>query len=343
VETAAAFNELMDVVRGGEQLFREGDRAVTDPASALEGYPWLTTVLAVALDCFVWADPLRPTLVELTGPTKRWGGDNSDAHYWYAALDPKRRYRVSGVKRDAVYLSLTVYGGPDDGRWSNRIVTTVNDRTIPFARDGSFSLHLGPFDDDANALVIRDYLAHPGRDRPTTLAIECVDGPSSHEPPRPTDAELAQRYRRASNFLRDLLAVFPIPPGEPNTVQPPYPVPEHTYGWAAGDASYAMGAFDLGDDEALVIEGTSPPCVFWNLCLWNPFLQTFDYRYERTTINGAQCTYEPDGSWRIVVAARDPGVPNWLSTAGHSSGVLWFRWFLPDATPDQPTTKVIAL
>jgi hypothetical protein len=154
---------------------------------------------------------------------------------------------------------------------------------------------------------------------------------------------MAQRYRRAANFLRDLLAVFPIPAGEPNVVQPPYPVPEQTYGWAAGDASYAMGAFALADDEALVIEGTSPPCVFWNLCLWNPFLQTFDYRYEQTTINGAQCTYEPDGSWRIVVASRDPGVPNWLSTAGHRSGVLWFRWFLPEADPDQPTTKVVQL
>jgi hypothetical protein len=343
VETAAAFNELMDVVRDGEKLFTEGDRAVTDPVSALEGYPWLTTVLAVALDCFVWADPLRPALVELTGPTKRWGGDNSDARYWYAALDPAHRYRVSGVKGGAVYMSLTVYGGPDDGRWSSRIVTTVNDRTIPMADDGTFSVELGPFDADANALVIRDYLAHPGRDQPTALSIECLDGPSPADPPRPTDAEMAQRYRRAANFLRDLLAVFPIPAGEPNVVQPPYPVPEQTYGWAAGDASYAMGAFALADDEALVIEGTSPPCVFWNLCLWNPFLQTFDYRYEQTTINGAQCTYEPDGSWRIVVASRDPGVPNWLSTAGHRSGVLWFRWFLPEADPDQPTTKVVQL
>ena len=31
-------------------------------------------------------------------------------------------------------------------------------------------------------------------------------------------------------------------------------------------------------------------------------------------------TYEPDGSWIIVVSARRPAHPNWVSTAGHRSG-----------------------
>ena len=40
--------------------------------------------------------------------------------------------------------------------------------------------------------------------------------------------------------------------------------------------------------------------------------------------------YEPDGSWEIVIAPRDPGHPNWVSTAGHHRGWVWFRWFLPE-------------
>jgi hypothetical protein len=51
--------------------------------------------------------------------------------------------------------------------------------------------------------------------------------------------------------------------------------------------------------------------------------------------------YEPDGSWRIVVAARDPGVPNWVSTADHPRGVIWFRWFLPESLPERPRTRVV--
>jgi hypothetical protein len=104
-----------------------------------------------------------------------------------------------------------------------------------------------------------------------------------------------------------------------------------------------MGSFDLADDEILVIEGRSPQCAFWNVCLWNQFLHTYDYAYERVTINGGAVVYEDDGSWRIAVAAADPGpsFPNWLSTAGHPRGRIWFRWFLPDATPVRPTTKVV--
>ncbi len=104
-----------------------------------------------------------------------------------------------------------------------------------------------------------------------------------------------------------------------------------------------MGAFDLTDGEALVIEGRSPDCAFWNLCLWNPFLHTYNYDYERVTINGTRVAYQADGSWTIVIAGRDPGHPNWVSTAGHQRGRIWFRWFLPTATPEQPTTKVVPL
>jgi hypothetical protein len=104
-----------------------------------------------------------------------------------------------------------------------------------------------------------------------------------------------------------------------------------------------MGRFELAAGEALVLEGTSPPCAFWNLCLWNPYLQTYDYRYEQVTMNGAQCALERDGSWRIVISAVDPGVQNWISTAGHERGLLWFRWFLPDAPPSRPSARVVPI
>src|SRR5438132_1584380 len=116
------------------------------------------------------------------------------------------------------------------------------------------------------------------------------------------DADLARRLRAATTWVREQAQIVPLALGEPNTVDEPYPVPEVTYGWAAGDAAYAMGSFDLGPEEALVIEGRSPACAFWNLCLWNPFLHTYNYDYERVTINGTQVAHEPDGSWTIVVA-----------------------------------------
>jgi hypothetical protein len=244
---------------------------------------------------------------------------------------------------------VTVYGGPTDGRWSSRIVGILNDRDLEVAPDGSFEIVLGgperprnwlALDDDTVCLVTRDYLTDPVAGAKATWEISTDDPPP---PPRLRDAELAARFEAARNFMRELLAITPLPldPAKVNTIDTPYPVPTQTYGWAAGDAAYAMGAFALEPDQALVIEGRSPECRFWNMCLWNPYMQTYDYRYERVTINGGQVAYEADGSWRIVVAARDPGVPNWVSTAEHPSGRIWFRWFLPAGLPERPRTHVV--
>ena len=115
-ETSAVFHELVDEVRGLETKLYEGPNAPQDEQSVLEGYKWIFSILQVAFDAYVWADTANPRFVDIVGPYKKWGGDNADAFYQYAPIDPRRTYRVRGKKGDAVYLSLTVYGGPDDGR-----------------------------------------------------------------------------------------------------------------------------------------------------------------------------------------------------------------------------------
>jgi hypothetical protein len=350
-ETSAAFRELLDLLRDADRGFLDGPRAVADPLSALEGYRWLTEVLSVALDCYLWADPARPEFVKIVGPTRKWGGDNPDAFYDVAPLDPARSYRVRGRMGDACYLSLCVYGGPRDGRWSERIVASINDRQIRFGPERSFELLLSArpqqgnwlrLEPDAVCAVTRDYLLDPERGRQASYRIECLD--PVPPPPPLADAELARRLRCSAGFLRDLLSICPLPAiGEANAVQEPYRQQAVTRGWAAPDVVYAMGRYELGEDEVLVLEGRSPRCAFWNLCLWNPFLQTFDYRYQRVALNGGQVRAEADGSWRILVSARDPGHPNWISTAGHPRGVLWFRWFLAEQTPPRPAARVAQL
>ena len=334
------------MLRSLEDKLFEGENRPADEPSVLEGYKWAFSILQVAFDCYVWADPDNPRFVDIVGPYKKWGGDNADAFYRYAPLDPKRTYRVRGRPGDAVYLSLTVYGGPRDGRYSDRIVATMNDRALDLAPDGTFELILSPqphegnwlrLEPDAVCAITRDYLIDPLGQRRADWHIESLDPP-------PTvlvdDAELARRFRAAATWVQEQATIVPLPLGESNTVDEPYPVPQTTFGWAAGDAAYAMGSFALADDEMLVIEGRSPRCAFWNLCLWNQFLHTYNYDYERVTINGGQVDYQADGSWQIVVAHRDPGVANWVSTQGHDRGRLWFRWFLPEETPARPTTRV---
>src|SRR5712691_7038164 len=169
-ETSDAVQELVELLGSLDGNFVEGDRAVSDDQQVLEGYKWMFSILQVALDCYVWSDADNPRFVEIVGPYKKWGGDNADAYYQYAPIDPRRTYRVRGKKGDAVYLSLTVYGGPDDGHYSERIVGTVNDRMLDIAPDGTFELVLSPephdgtwlkLEPDAVCAITRDYLDDP--------------------------------------------------------------------------------------------------------------------------------------------------------------------------------------
>jgi hypothetical protein len=192
---------------------------------------------------------------------------------------------------------------------------------------------------ESNAAITRDYLGDPFNDRRAVWTIESDDPPSTT---RITDEDMARRFRAATTWIKEQSGITPVPAiGDPNTMQEPLPMGAITYGWGASDASYGMGNYALEDDEALIIDGTSPKCPFWNLCIWNEFLHTYNYDYERVSINGHQIVYNDDGSWTLVISAQDPGHPNWIRTQGHKSGVLWARWFLPEETPAQPTTRVV--
>jgi hypothetical protein len=349
-ETERAFSDLLSTVTETHQ--RMAEQLGDDETTLLEAHKWLLSILQVAADVNLWADTARPRFVEIVGPYKKWGGDNADAFYCYVPIDPTRTYRVTVEPGDAVYLSLTVYGGPNDGRYSERIVGAVNSRDAVRQADGSIRIVLSPeepagegenhirLEPDAVAGITRDYLEDPVTGHRAVWHIEADASPAVF---RQDDADMARRLRAMSTWVREQAGIVPLPPATPNTIDPPYPVPTATFGWAAGDAAYAMGAFELADGEAMVIKGRSPECVFWNMCLWNRLLHTYNYDYEQVTINGAQVQYEPDGSWTIVVAAARPNHPNWVSTAGHKSGRIWFRWFLPAETPEQPTVEVVPL
>lgn len=343
---STAFDELLNEVRAIERKLLDAEPPLAE-ADLLDGYRLAFSLLRVAVDAYVWNDKDHPHLSDVIGPFLKWGGDNSDAFYQLSPIDPNRTYRVKGNRGDSVYLSMTIYGGPDDGRYSDRIVDTINDRALEFDANGNFEFTISPtpqpgawlkLESDAVFALTRDYVT--ARDTATRVewTIEAVDAPQRRQEDR---ADMTRRLRAARVWLHEQLAMLPVKVEPPNEIQEPYPVPTQTYGWAAGDAAYAMGAFELEPGQALVVEGTSPECVFWNLCLWNPFLHTYDFTRERVSINGAEVTYEPDGSWRIVISDQDPGHPNWVSTAGRPKGLIWLRWFLPEQTPARPNCRVV--
>ena len=49
----------------------------------------------------------------------------------------------------------------------------------------------------------------------------------------------------------------------------------------------------------------------------------------------------PDGAARLVVAHRDPGVPNWLDAGGRRQGTVFWRFLLATEQPEPIGSRVL--
>ena len=99
---------------------------------------------------------------------------------------------------------------------------------------------------------------------------------------------------------------------------------------------YAGGVFELGPDEALVVENRirrAPQYVGFQLSnLWG---ESIEYAHQLGSLNGHQAEADPDGVVRLVIAHRDPGVPNWVDTTGHPEGFMSPRWAYSETPPPE--------
>ena len=105
--------------------------------------------------------------------------------------------------------------------------------------------------------------------------------------------------------------------------------------WGDPNQIFYHGYWRLDPGEALLIEFTPPDCFYWNFQLDNRWMESLDYRWLPVTVNKHSARYEPDGSVRIIVAARDPGFGNWMDPADHTHGAMGLRWnqATEDVTP----------
>lgn len=106
---------------------------------------------------------------------------------------------------------------------------------------------------------------------------------------------------------------------------------------------YYEGAYDLADDEALISEVKVPARYrYWSIILTNELYETTDWYNNQASLNDRQAVVDSDGVFRTVISARDPGVHNWLDTAGYPSGAIQGRWFEASEKP-MPSIKRVKL
>ncbi len=349
---AKAFDDLMRALRGFERKFR-WKRMLNRDNEFAEGYSAMLDLLSVGLDCYVHNSPDEPRFVRLVSPVRKIGGDNADALYYFAPLHPGRGYKITGKMGSAVYLAFTVYGGKTPKKF--HIVSNVSTPGVQVRDDGTFEVHITAAPEAANAndvatddtancvLVRRYYLDKAGMDDdPGTQVIAPDDPPPV--PPLLTGDEMGKRIRNLEQFLQGWFAIGPVPlppiPPAYNRMSPPRPASEDTGHWSTPDNIHSFGFFRVKDDEALVIEGRSPECLYWSVHLWNPYLQTYDYAHHPCALNSSEVELKEDGSWELLVSHRNPGHPNWISTTGHPRGFVYFRWLKSVSTPEKLKTSV---
>ena len=104
---------------------------------------------------------------------------------------------------------------------------------------------------------------------------------------------------------------------------------------------YAGGVFELGPEEALLVEVTIPvAAAYTGFHLANLWGESLDFANHQSSLNGFQVEADADGVRRYVVAHRDPGVPNWLDTTGLPEGFLSLRWTYSTLPAEMPRTRV---
>jgi hypothetical protein len=199
-----------------------------------------------------------------------------------------------------------------------------------------------PIAPEASALIIRQFFYDWDNEVPAVMRIERLTestAPTTARSETPPDVAIARQLVAAGAFVEANLDFFLAfaNPAAPNSFNPPF---DGTAMGAAAENRPVIGAWELAPDEALVIEVTPPVGLYLSLSIGNVWWETIDYAAHITSLNGHQAVVGDDGVFRAVVAHRDPGVVNWLDTAGHGEGPMILRCVRTESAP-VPTTRVV--
>ncbi|HIF92584.1 MAG: hypothetical protein ABGX04_10835 [Myxococcales bacterium] len=359
-QSRIALHELIDLLKEVDERWCSEERNLGTAEDVAGSHRGLMHILEAGLVGYFEQDTRTPGFRRIVTPSRKLTGDNPDAIYFDAPIDSRYAYVVRGNMNDAVYFSMSIEKGAEDGHLPKATDGVINDTEIDVDRDGLFSVYLGGAPRERNWLALgknasrvttRHYfeLESPAALDPgcePRMKIECLSDFATPEPLR--DEEVSAGIRRVCNAVRTRTLEMPQLAGDemppfmsvvPNVF--PVPVTPGNFGLAAADAHYSMAPFLIGPDEALVMTGRWPDCRFANVCLWNRFQQTFDYINRGVSLNRKQTKLDDDGCFRMVLAHQDPGLPNWLDTEGNAFGLVFWRFFLAEGSVETPVAEVV--
>ena len=339
------WDEFCDALKEAGKIIRS-KQAPGDAFNQAEGYRYLARLLRGGLAGFLeFRDPLFPQLRCGAHETIKLGADNPDNRYESAPVNPDYDYRISGNRGTVDYLGISTIINKYASGGTMEVTGHVDARNMDIGADGSLEIivsrkqHPGnwlPMVEGSNSITVRQTFQDRVNEQRAELKIERIG--ARDDRPEPLSAEKLQRgLMGAVMFVQGSAQLFEnwaesflptinqLPPADQDYCQS-----------IGGDPNifYFHSAWELADDEVLIIEAPEiPECQTWNFQLDNWWMESLDYRHHTIHVNKHTAHYEADGSARLVVSHSDPGVPNWIETAGHNMGTMCWRWIGADRHP----------
>ena len=341
-----AWSYLMDRLREAAQVV-ESDPAKRNRVDLAAGLRHLLVLLAAGIDEVLRFDPDPILSVQRTSTDDivTWGMECPDCIYTRAVLRGGQSYRLFGNRGTARYVGLQTMNG---------IASTANALVDELEVDsaGNFEVLLSAseetgrtgnwmrIDGEHPTLTVRHFFYDWDAEVASSLRIERLDA-TVEAIGRPVDTHhaLTKQLVALGDFVQDNLAFFlqfgAAPPA--NGFLPP--IDRSDIG-AAAENRPVIGRWELRPGEALIVEVVPPEGVYWSFSIGNPWWETIHYGRHQSSLNAHQAAVDSDGLVRVVLCAEDPGVANWLDTAGYSNGPVILRCVRTETAPT-PSTRIV--
>ncbi len=355
--TQAAWADYQGELERLRQALYSSELAV-DPTAQARAHYWVMQAQAFAFNLvmaprqshptFFTGTVFEPNVYTLILP-------NADFLYRYAFVDGARTFRISGTRGGSHFLEAQTirgfFGDPD-----LKLLKTYDFDRFQRGVDGSLEIIVGPQPVDGhpnwietdptsgnNTIIVREAFYDWSGETPSTLRIEAVD--ATAQPMQLDEPEIIRRLGAASRLMHFCHKTFSgglteqvlAAVGTNRFLLVDTSKDEHASNPSAG---YVPAVYDLQPDDAMIVEIERPDARYWNIHLGDVWWQVTDFADRHSSLNGHQTVFDSDGKARIVIAAEDPGVANWLDPVGNLKGVALVRWYFTKSYPT-PATRVV--
>lgn len=361
----ALTKEWSGVVQTLEHLAGRFANDLCKPTSELDRYELYKNLfgnLSMAYLAMFATDARYPHLYPLANSVFNWFAGNTDNMHFCTPLEDGGTYQISGYRGSVKRVVFQIGNGKFfstgelDEHVSGRSLNEFDVDDLSIAVDGEFSVILSPsrpegyvgdwwkLEPGTTHTFVRQISYDWLNEVDARLAIDRLDVPAAK--PRLTSSEIAERLNRLALWtetrVRMSYHLYQAMLREHGVNNIAYRAIAEYGGFSkATKQGYGYGGYQLEPDEALIYEARIPKCRYWSLFLTDNAGFALDFMNRQIGLNGHTANVDPDGVFRAVISAIDPGIANWLDTCGYSQGLMSSRFEKLDADDQLPIQTLI--